>query len=158
MCAQGVVMHCTGSDFIKVTTQLKTSDTAENIGKHLKSSDIILRTTEDPSQIIKFSLKRISTVGPKSLSGGGVGSGWLSQTSPIPRSPDGDKKKLPKWSCVKYLSGRKLTVSQGSGGGLGRRASCILAMACNLPKHRIFSILQEKAYNYTIKTCLFGHY
>ena len=46
MSAQGVVMHCTGSDSIKVTTQLKT---AENIGKHLKSSDIILKTTEDPS-------------------------------------------------------------------------------------------------------------
>ena len=28
-------------------------------------------------------------MGPKSRSGG-VGSGWLSQTSPIPRSPDGD--------------------------------------------------------------------
>ena len=48
MCAQGVVMHCTGSDFIKVTTQMKTSENTENIGKHLKSSDIILRTTEDP--------------------------------------------------------------------------------------------------------------
>ena len=57
---------------IKVTTQLKTSDTAENIGKHLKSSDIILRTTEDPSQMIQFSLKRISTVRPKSWWSGGV--------------------------------------------------------------------------------------
>ena len=36
----------------KVKVQLKTSETAENIGKHLKSSDIILRTTEDPSKII----------------------------------------------------------------------------------------------------------
>ena len=45
----GYALHtvqCTGSDSIKVTTQLKT---AENIGKHLKSSDLILRTTEDPS-------------------------------------------------------------------------------------------------------------
>ena len=64
--------------------------TAENIGKHLKSSDIILRTTEDPSQKIQFSLKRISTVGPKSGWGGVV---RLSQTSPIPRSPDGDNKR-----------------------------------------------------------------
>ena len=30
-------------------------------------------------------------MGPKSRSGP-VGSGWLSQTSPIPRSPDGDNK------------------------------------------------------------------
>ena len=37
--------------------------------------------------MIQFSLKRISTVGPKS-GWGGVG---LSQTRPIPRSPDGDK-------------------------------------------------------------------
>ena len=37
--------------------------TAENIGKHLKSSDIILRTTEDQSEMIKISLKRILTVG-----------------------------------------------------------------------------------------------
>ena len=34
---------------IKVTTQLKHWKTAENIGKNLKSSDIILKTTEDPS-------------------------------------------------------------------------------------------------------------
>ena len=49
---------------------------AENIGKHLKSSDIILRTTED-------------WVGPV-RSGGDR----LCQTRPIPRSPDGDNKKL----------------------------------------------------------------
>ena len=47
--AQGVVIH-------KIPTQLRTSEnswehrkTTENIRKHLKSSDIILRTTEDPS-------------------------------------------------------------------------------------------------------------
>ena len=42
--------------------------------------------------MITFSLKRISTVGPKSrglLGSGGVR--LLSQTRPIPRSPDGDK-------------------------------------------------------------------
>ena len=38
MCAQGVVMHCTGSDSIKVTTQLKTS---ENSWEHRKTSKII---------------------------------------------------------------------------------------------------------------------
>ena len=38
MCAQGVVMHCTGSDFIKVTTQMKTS---ENNWEHRKTSKII---------------------------------------------------------------------------------------------------------------------
>ena len=37
--------------------------------------------------MIQFSLKWISTVGPKC--GGG---GWLSQTRPIPRSPDSDNK------------------------------------------------------------------
>ena len=47
----------------------KSCSPAENIGKqlrtseHVKSSDIILRTTKDSSEIIKFSLKRISTVG-----------------------------------------------------------------------------------------------
>ena len=41
--------------------------------------------------MIKFSLKRISTVGPKSGSGGDwIGLDRLSQTRPIPRSPDGD--------------------------------------------------------------------
>ena len=38
MCAQGVVMHCTGSDSIKVTTQLKTS---ENSWEHRKTPKII---------------------------------------------------------------------------------------------------------------------
>ena len=56
------------------------------------------RTTEDPSQKIQFSLKRISTVRPKNC-GGGVG--WLSQTRPIPRSPDGDKNRP---SCLQYVS------------------------------------------------------
>ena len=50
---------------------------------------MILRTTEDPSQMIQFSLKRISTIGPKC--GGPV---RLSQTRPIPRSHDGDNNKL----------------------------------------------------------------
>ena len=40
-------------DFNSRKTSLKTVgkhwETAENIGKHLKPSDIILRTTEDPS-------------------------------------------------------------------------------------------------------------
>ena len=41
--------------------------------------------------MIQFSLKRISTVGPKCGSGGvGWGGVRLSQTTPIPRSPDGD--------------------------------------------------------------------
>ena len=39
--------------------------------------------------MIEFNLKRISTVRPKSC-GSGWG-GWLSQTRPVPRSPDGDK-------------------------------------------------------------------
>jgi hypothetical protein len=46
MSAQGVVIQS-----IEVATKLKTSETAENIGKHIKSSDIILKTTENPSLI-----------------------------------------------------------------------------------------------------------
>ena len=42
--------------------------------EHLKTSDIILKTTEYPSQIIKFSLMKISTLTPKC--GIGVG-GWV---------------------------------------------------------------------------------
>ena len=38
MCAQGVVIHCTGSDSIRVTTQLKTS---ENCWEHRKTPKII---------------------------------------------------------------------------------------------------------------------
>ena len=38
MCAQGGFMHCTGSDSIKVTTQLKT---LENSWEHRKTSKII---------------------------------------------------------------------------------------------------------------------
>jgi len=42
MFAQGVAMH-------KSYNPAENIKKAENIGKHLKSSDIILRTTEDPS-------------------------------------------------------------------------------------------------------------
>ena len=70
MCAHGVVIHKSSNPAENI------GKTAENIGKHLKSSDIILRTTEDPSQMIQFSLKRISTVGPK-CGGGPVGWGYL---------------------------------------------------------------------------------
>ena len=69
MSAKGVVMHCTGSDSIKVTTQLKTS---ENSWEHRKTS-----------KIIWYQLR----VGVSGLVD------RLSQTSPIPRSIDGDNKK-----------------------------------------------------------------
>ena len=103
--------------------------TAENIGKHLKSSNIILRTTEDPSQIIQFSLKRISTVRPKSCGGvcwGGVG--WLSQTRPIPRSPDSDNKVVlsPDGQlCITLTKKVLLLLSQGV------LSNCILLSSTN---------------------------
>ena len=88
MSAQGVVMHCTGSDSIKVTTQLKTS---ENSWEHRKTSITIWYHPENNwgpiiDNLVQFEEDFNSRT--KKLRW----SRWLSQTRPIPRSPDGDKK------------------------------------------------------------------
>ena len=56
-------------------------------------------------------------MGPKSRSGW-VGSGWLSQTSPIPRSPDGDnnsQEKVPAFQASPD-GGKVVPVSTPIGG------------------------------------------
>ena len=88
MCAQGVVMHCTGSDSIKVTTQLKTS---ENSWEHRKTPKIIWYHPENNwgpliDDLVHFEEDFNSQTEMWS------GRDRLCQTSPIPRSPDGDNK------------------------------------------------------------------
>ena len=61
--------------------------------------------------MIQFSLKRISTVGPKCGPGwGGVG---LSQTRPIPRSPDGDNNCYLNLESILYLYSTTKKYCQG---------------------------------------------
>ena len=67
--------------------------TAENIEKHLKSSDIIPRTTEHPSALIDNLVQFEEDFNNRTEKWRW---GWLSQTRPIPRSPDGDKKSKYK--------------------------------------------------------------
>ena len=89
MCAQGVVMHCTGSDFIKVTTQMKTS---EINWEHRKTPKIIWYHPENNwgpliDDLVQFE-EDFNSRTKKSV---GWGGDRLCQTSPISRSPDGDK-------------------------------------------------------------------
>ena len=89
MCAQGVVLHCTRSDSIKVKTQLKTS---KNSWEHRKTSKIIWYYPENNWGPIIDDLVQFEE-DFNSRTKKWVGSGpvrWLSQTRPISRSPDGD--------------------------------------------------------------------
>ena len=64
----------------------KRCNPAENIGKHMKSSYIILRATPIIDNLIQFE-EDFNSRTEKS-----VGMEKSPQTRPIPRSPDGDKK------------------------------------------------------------------
>ena len=61
MCAQGVAIHKSSNPAENMGKQLRTSEnsreqlkTAENNRKHLTTSDIILRTTKNPSQLVRL--------------------------------------------------------------------------------------------------------
>ena len=78
MCAQGVVMHCTGSDSIKVSTQLKTS---ENSWEHRKTPKIIWYHPENNwgpliDNLVQFE-EDFNSGTKKSVRWGPVGSGGV---------------------------------------------------------------------------------
>ena len=66
--------------------------------EHLKASDIILRTSEDPS-LVQFE-ENFNT--HTEILDRDRDRDRLSQTRPIPRSPDGDKKSVCAFPILSY--------------------------------------------------------
>ena len=119
-------MHCTGSDSIKVTTQLKTS---ENSWEHRKTSKIIWYHPEKKclhswgpvrDTLVQFEEDFNSRTEKWSDP---VRSEWLSQIRPIPRSPDSDNNHIflqwSSWTLDKHLSVCLLIGGEGRCSGSG---------------------------------------
>ena len=90
--AQGVVMHKSYNQAENIRKEQRTS---ENSWLHRRTSKIIWYHPENNWGPIIDSLVQFEE-DFNSWTKKWFGGGWLSQTRPIPRSPDGDKKKFKK--------------------------------------------------------------
>ena len=82
-------------------------------------------------------MKRVSTVRPK-CGGSGWGEVVLSQTRPIPRSPDGDKRKLLFHKAAFMLDKQNWTIMLENGlvlGGLHKKHYMGHEVAVTTTKH-----------------------
>ena len=81
--------------------------------------------------MIQFSLKRISTVGPKCGGGGDK----LSQTRPIPRSPDSDNNSLVRQ--IEWQNSSFMTMKKIAGQISGDRPGCEVSSISVVLRHNL---------------------